>query len=64
MDGGKSEAALQRIETALARIEAAAHKRPASGGDWEQRHQKLREAVNRSLQQLDDLIGSEAEAAE
>jgi hypothetical protein len=64
MDGGKSEAALRRIEAALARLEAAAQ-RPHSGErDWEARHQKLREAVNRSLQQLDDLIGGQAEAAE
>jgi hypothetical protein len=64
MDGGNSEDALKRIEAALARLEAAA-KRPASGAtEWEARHQRLRDAVGRSLQQLDELIGSQAEAAE
>jgi hypothetical protein len=63
MSGGDPEAALSRIEAALARIEAAAARQRASAGEWELRHQRLREAVHQSLQQLDDLIG-QAEAAE
>ena len=65
MDGGNSEAALRRIEAALARLEAAAKRPAAESGEWEARHLRLREAVNRSLQQLDELIaGQSAEAAE
>lgn len=63
MSGGDPEAALQRIESALARIEAAAARRQQSADDWEARHQRLRQAVHQSLQQLDDLIG-QTEAAE
>jgi hypothetical protein len=64
MPGGDPEAALQRIEAALARLEGAAARKQASAGDWEARHQRLREAVHQSLQQLDDLIAGQAEAAE
>jgi len=64
MDRGNPEAALQRIEAALVRIEAAAARREAAVGQWEARHQRLREAVHQSLQQLDDLIADQAEAAE
>jgi hypothetical protein len=64
MDGGDCEAALGRIEAALARIEAAAARQKAAAGEWQSRHQRLREAVNRSLQQLDDLIANQNEAAE
>jgi hypothetical protein len=63
MDGGKSEAALSRIEAALARIEAVARHREIVSGEWETRHEKLRDAVTRSLEQLDDLIAGQAEAA-
>jgi hypothetical protein len=58
MDGGKSEAALSRIEAALARIEAVARHRDVVYGEWEERHAKLRNAVTLSLEQLDDLISS------
>ena len=58
MYGGKSEAALSRIEAALARIETVVRHRDIAGGDWEERHQRLRDAVHQSLQQLDDLIGA------
>ena len=64
MNGGDCEAALGRIEAALARIEAAASSQKAAASEWESRHQRLRDAVNRSLQQLDDLIADQAEAAE
>lgn len=57
MDGGKSEAALSRIEAALARIEAVVRRRDVVTDGWEERHEKLRDAVTRSLEQLDDLIG-------
>jgi L-lactate utilization protein LutB len=64
MDGGKSEAALSRIEAAMARIEAVVRHRDVAGGDgpeWQARHQRLREAVSRSLEQLDQLIERQAE---
>ena len=64
MDGGNSEAALKRIEAALARLEAAATLPTSGGKEWEARHQRLREAVGRSLQQLDELIGSQTDAAQ
>lgn len=64
MDGGKSEAALSRIEAALARIEAVARHRDTVSDEWETRHEKLRDAVTRSLEQLDVLIASQAEAVE
>jgi hypothetical protein len=64
MDGGNSDTALQRIEAALVRIEAATARQQANAGEWEARHQRLREAVHQSLQQLDDLIADQPEAAE
>ncbi|MFT4027798.1 MAG: hypothetical protein QM676_13495 [Novosphingobium sp.] len=64
MDGGKSEAALSRIEAALARIEAVARHRDIVSGEWEERHRKLRDAVNRSLAQLDGLIAGQAGAGD
>ena len=64
MDGGKSADALSRIEAALARIEAVVRHRDIVSGEWETRHEKLRDAVTRSLEQLDDLIAGQAEAAE
>jgi hypothetical protein len=62
MVGGKSEAALHRIEAALARIEAVARHRDIVSGEWATRHEKLRDAVTRSLEQLDDLIADQPEA--
>jgi hypothetical protein len=59
MDGGKSEAAVSRIEAALARIEAVARRRDVGAGDWEARHAKLRDAVTLSLEQLDELIAGQ-----
>jgi hypothetical protein len=69
MDGGKSEAALSRIEAALARVEAVVRRRDVIGGsgdlaDCEERHQRLRDVVHRSLEQLDDLIALQAGTAE
>ena len=64
MDGGQSEAALSRIEAALARIEAVVRHRDIAANDEEERHQRLRDAVHRSLKQFDDLIAGQAEAAE
>lgn len=61
MDGGKSEAALSRIEAALARIEAVVRHRHVAGADLEERHERLRDAVTRSLRQLDELIEAQAE---
>lgn len=61
MDGDPSDMAFARIEAALARIEAAARNPRASGGGDElarlqQRHDRLRAAVQDSLIQLDQLI--------
>ncbi|MGN6358451.1 MAG: hypothetical protein ACTHLU_13375 [Novosphingobium sp.] len=61
MDGGQSEAALRRIESALARIEAVVRHRDVMTSDWEERNRKLRDAVNRSIEQLDDLIARQGE---
>ncbi|HEX4848480.1 MAG TPA: hypothetical protein VFV30_10075 [Novosphingobium sp.] len=60
MDEDRSSRALARIEGALARIEAAA-RRPAASGDaalqeLQARHDRLRGAVQESLEQLDQLI--------
>lgn len=63
MDEDRSSRALARIEQALARIEAAA-RRPAPVSDDAElvalrtRHDRLRSAVQGSLQQLDQLIES------
>lgn len=60
MEGDRSKSALARIEAALARIEAAP--RHVSGGSdtelaaLKARHQRLREAVQDGLNQLDSLI--------
>lgn len=56
MDGGQSEAALRRIESALARIEAVVRHRDVAASDWEERNRKLREAIHKSVEQLDQLI--------
>lgn len=61
MDGERCDRAIARIEAAVARISAAA-KGPQTGahvGDpatLEARHRQLREAVTRSVAQLDNLI--------
>jgi len=61
MTDDRSSRALARIETALARIEAAARRpapmpRDAELAALQARHDRLREAVQGSLQQLDQLI--------
>jgi hypothetical protein len=58
MDADRTARALARIEQALARIEAAARQpRPAEQQpDLQRRHDKLKAAVQDSLQQLDLLI--------
>lgn len=61
MDGDRSKQAMARIEAALARIEAAsAAARGAAGGSGlgalQAKHDRLREAVQESLGQLDQLI--------
>lgn len=61
MDGGQSEAALRRIESALARIEAVVRHRDVAADDWEERNRKLREAINKSVEQLDQLIARQGE---
>ena len=66
MDGGQSEAALRRIEAALARIETVVRHHDIAGRDvavrdWEARNDKLREAIGKSIEQLDALIASHPE---
>ena len=59
MEGSRIEQAVQRIETALARIgEAADTLRPAppSVSSLVVRHENLREQVTSSLKELDELI--------
>ena len=59
MEGSRIEQAVQRIETALARIgEAAETLRPAppSVSSLVVRHENLREQVTSSLRDLDELI--------
>ncbi|MCC6925776.1 hypothetical protein [Novosphingobium sp.] len=61
MDADRSKAAMARIEAALARIEAAAaapRVAPASAdmANLQSRHDRLRAAVQDSLEQLDQLI--------
>lgn len=61
MDADRSKAAMARIEAALARIEGAARApRVASAGpelaELQAKHDRLRSAVQDSLEQLDQLI--------
>ncbi len=56
MNDNRIEAALARIGAALSRAEAAAAKAPPAG--LATRHAKLREAVQASLRQLDDIVGA------
>ena len=61
MDGDRTTHALSRIEAALARIEAAARRAGGKADSAElaglqQRHERLRAAVQDSLGQLDALI--------
>lgn len=61
MDEDRSSSALSRIEQALARIEAAARAPRASAADADlaalsARHERLKLAVQGSLEQLDQLI--------
>lgn len=65
MEGDRTQRAVARIEAALARIEAAARqpRTAASATDSElaERHARLREAVGRSLGQLDALIAEHSQ---
>lgn len=61
MNGDRTSRALARIDAALARIEAAPRPTgPAPGGEdmarLQARHDRLRAAVQDSLDQLDQLI--------
>ena len=61
MEAERSKHAIARIEAALARIEAAPVKSAASDGGAElaaltAKHVRLRDAVQDSLEQLDQLI--------
>lgn len=62
MEGDRLNLALARIESAIARIEAASATRdvsaaPAGDRDFFQENNRLRDAVQTSLKQLDMLIG-------
>jgi hypothetical protein len=63
MDGNRTQRAVARIELALARIEAAARHPRSSSADPDPalaaRHARLRDAVGRSLAQLDQLIAEQ-----
>ena len=63
MTGDRTEAAVQRIEAALARIaqaadrpRAAAHAAPPSVSALVERHESLRETVAQALGDLDTLL--------
>lgn len=61
-DGSNSfDAALARIEAALGRIERAASGNSSNSGDLNRRHEQLKAAVARSLEELDDLIAEQKE---
>lgn len=64
MSGDRIESAVQRIEAALARIADAADQPraeappvPASVSSLVVKHEELRETVNNTLKELDELIG-------
>lgn len=63
MDGDRTARAVARIEAALARIEAAARHPRLSAAEPDTalaaRHALLRDAVGRSLSQLDQLIAEQ-----
>jgi hypothetical protein len=68
MEGDRTQRAVARIEAALARIEAAArHPRspstdaPTADAALAARHALLRDAVGRSLAQLDQLIAEQGQ---
>ncbi|MDE2436786.1 MAG: hypothetical protein KGM49_11045 [Sphingomonadales bacterium] len=61
MDGDRTARAMARIEAALARIEAGAQQAGGASGSMElarleDRHARLRAAVQDSLTELDQLI--------
>ena len=66
MAGDRTEAAVQRIEAALARIARAAEapRAPAAEGPsvaaLVERHERLRESVTRAIGDLDALLGEAA----
>ena len=56
MDGENNDKALERIDRALARIEAAARQRPHGDTQLEARHDRLRAVVASTIARLDGLI--------
>jgi len=61
MEGDRTIRALSRIEAALARIEASSRRVASSGGELralQGKHDRLRSAVQSSLEELDQLIES------
>lgn len=59
MEGASIDQALGRIEAALSRIEQAAETDARPDRELAERHERLREAVGQSLQQLDALIAGQ-----
>jgi len=56
MDGVNNEKTLERIDHALARIEAAIGQRPRGDTQLEARHDRLRAVVASTIARLDGLI--------
>lgn len=56
----QSDTSLERIERALARIEAAAQRRAFAADSIERRHERLRAKVTEAVTALDALIAREA----
>lgn len=67
MDEGSILASLDRIETAIARVERAAQNsvpaaktaEPVANAQLEQRHMALKVAVEQALARIDNLIGDQ-----
>ena len=57
MDADRCTSALARISAAASRIEAAAKRAPKGDGDLARKHEALKIAVQRTLTELDDMIG-------
>lgn len=59
MDGDRTHKALLRIDTALARLEAAAQQPAGDESALAERHRALRAAVSATVSRLDALIESQ-----
>ena len=59
MDGDATQAALARIDAALAQIEQAAARPRQSDSELQRRHLRLRAEVELALRELDGLIAGD-----